>query len=160
MYLVYSLTPLLTLFLLPFSGFLWDWCSWWWLWWEWLVTTLFCLREELIALPSPSHPTLVPLLWLHIRPLPSDSMSVPSRQQVWGCQGSGLFRAFSRHLLHRLDVATAKDERVDGRVHITLLSRDTKYRRVLNEGQLIRTLERNETYVVRRVRVACLLLRL
>lgn len=69
---------------------------------------------------------------------------------VWGCEGSGLFHAFSHHLLHRLGVATAEFGREDGRVHITLLSRDTKYRRVLNERQLIRALERNESYVVRR----------
>ncbi|KAG0725179.1 EGF domain-specific O-linked N-acetylglucosamine transferase [Chionoecetes opilio] len=70
---------------------------------------------------------------------------------VWGCQGSGLFHAFSRHLLHRLRVAGAEQTRGgDGRVHVTLLSRDTKYRRVLNERELISALERNKTYIVRR----------
>ena len=74
--------------------------------------------------------------------------------QIWGCEGSGLFRAFSRHLLHRLHVPEAGQLRgSDERVHITFLSRDTQYRRVLNERELIGVLEGNVSYVVRRVSV-------
>lgn len=70
---------------------------------------------------------------------------------VWGCEGSGLFHAFSRHVLHRLKVREGVQPRgPDRRVHITLLSRDTKYRRILNERQLIKALEKNSTYIVRK----------
>lgn len=79
------------------------------------------------------------------------SLSLPL-VQVWGCEGSGLFHAFSRHLLHRLRITEGGQARgPDRRVHITLLSRDTKYRRILNERQLIKALEKNKTYVVRKV---------
>lgn len=72
--------------------------------------------------------------------------------QIWGCEGSGLFHAFSRHMLHRLGVHGRKEGTGDGRVHITILSRQTKYRQILNEAQLLDALRKEENYVVRRVR--------
>ncbi|KAI6221070.1 EGF domain-specific O-linked N-acetylglucosamine transferase [Aphelenchoides besseyi] len=53
---------------------------------------------------------------------------------VDGCVGSGLFRAFSRHLLHRLNVAQVGPLR--DKVRITLLERKTRYRRIVNVEEL------------------------
>lgn len=53
---------------------------------------------------------------------------------VPGCSGSGLFRAFNRHVLHRLGVAA---EPPDGDIRVTLLSRKTKHRRIVNEQELV-----------------------
>lgn len=68
---------------------------------------------------------------------------------IYGCQNSGLFNAFSKHVLHRLRIPQVK--RTDAKVKITLLSRDTKYRKILNEAELVEALERNEEYSVERV---------
>ncbi|CAN8004720.1 unnamed protein product [Ixodes pacificus] len=53
---------------------------------------------------------------------------------VPGCSGSGLFRAFNRHVLHRLGVAAKPP---DGDIRVTLLSRKTKHRRIVNEQEAI-----------------------
>lgn len=68
---------------------------------------------------------------------------------IYGCQNSGLFHAFSQHILHRLDIPV--NEPVDRRIRITLLSRDTKYRRILNEDELLTALKENDEYSVQRV---------
>ncbi|KAL1124387.1 hypothetical protein AAG570_001016 [Ranatra chinensis] len=68
---------------------------------------------------------------------------------IWGCQKSGLFSAFSQHLLHRLKIPRHKVE--DKRLRVTLLSRDTTYRNILNEKELIASLKNNTNYHVRRV---------
>ncbi|XP_019715336.1 EGF domain-specific O-linked N-acetylglucosamine transferase isoform X1 [Hippocampus comes] len=55
------------------------------------------------------------------------------------CSSEGLFRAFSQHVLHRLNVlrrgATA------GRVRVTLLARSTEYRRIINQNELVNALK-------------------
>ncbi|KAI4466474.1 glycosyltransferase [Holotrichia oblita] len=68
---------------------------------------------------------------------------------IHGCENSGLFHAFSQHVLHRLEIPISK--RVDRRIRITLLSRDTKYRRILNEDELLEALRDNDEYSVQRV---------
>lgn len=68
---------------------------------------------------------------------------------IYGCEKSGLFHAFSKHILHRLKVPIR--ERKDKKIQITLLSRDTKYRNILNERELVETLENNEEYVIKKV---------
>lgn len=68
---------------------------------------------------------------------------------IWGCEKSGLFHAFSKHILHRLKIPLHK--RSDRKIHVTLLSRDTTYRRILNEKELIAGLQKNLDYVVKRV---------
>ncbi|KAK9510790.1 hypothetical protein O3M35_005502 [Rhynocoris fuscipes] len=68
---------------------------------------------------------------------------------VWGCEKSGLFRAFSEHILYRLNIP--KHPPKDTRLRITLLSRDTSYRNILNEGKLIAALKNNSMYNVQRV---------
>ena len=50
------------------------------------------------------------------------------------CHGSGLMQAFSKHLLSRLGVH--QEESDPGRVRVTLLSRSTKHRRIVNEGEV------------------------
>jgi len=75
---------------------------------------------------------------------------------VWGCQNSGLFHSFSKFILHRLRV----DQRLGPnakKIKVTLLSRDTKYRRIENEESLLTELKNNNTnLLVRSVRYGCL----
>ncbi|RZC43143.1 EGF domain-specific O-linked N-acetylglucosamine transferase, partial [Asbolus verrucosus] len=68
---------------------------------------------------------------------------------IYGCEGSGLFHAFSEHILHRLKIPF--HPRTNKKVRITLLSRDTKYRKILNENELIETLAENDEYEVQKV---------
>ncbi|CAN7937237.1 unnamed protein product [Ixodes hexagonus] len=53
---------------------------------------------------------------------------------VPGCSASGLFRAFNRHVLHRLRVPT---EPPDAEIRVTFISRKTKHRRIINEQELV-----------------------
>ncbi|XP_053662997.1 EGF domain-specific O-linked N-acetylglucosamine transferase [Anopheles marshallii] len=68
---------------------------------------------------------------------------------IYGCENSGLFHAFSEHVLHRLKVRMST--RSDERLRITFLSRQTRYRRVLNEDALMDRIEHNPDYLVQRV---------
>lgn len=68
---------------------------------------------------------------------------------IYGCKKSGLFHAFSKHILHRLKIPV--HPRYKKTIRITLLSRDTKYRRVLNENELLDAIKDNKDYEVRRV---------
>lgn len=54
---------------------------------------------------------------------------------VPSCVGSGLFKAFSEHLLHRLGIAQDKHNPEEFR--ITLLTRSTTYRKILNQDELV-----------------------
>lgn len=53
---------------------------------------------------------------------------------VPGCHSSGAFKAFNRHVLHKLNVKVLPPE---DHVRVTLLSRGTKHRRILNEDELL-----------------------
>ncbi|KAK9888726.1 hypothetical protein WA026_000952 [Henosepilachna vigintioctopunctata] len=68
---------------------------------------------------------------------------------IYGCEKSGLFNAFSSHILHRLNIPFHK--RNHKKIHITFLSRETKYRKVLNENELVKKLKENEKYQVQKV---------
>lgn len=68
---------------------------------------------------------------------------------IYGCENSGIFHAFSRHILHRLKVPF--HERKDKKVRVTLLSRDTKYRRILNEDKLLKALQKRTDVAVQKV---------
>ncbi|XP_054283091.1 EGF domain-specific O-linked N-acetylglucosamine transferase [Macrosteles quadrilineatus] len=68
---------------------------------------------------------------------------------IWGCERSGLFHAFSRHVLHRLQVP--EHPRTSSAVKITLLSRESAYRNILNEQELLSALQANPDYQVQRV---------
>lgn len=67
---------------------------------------------------------------------------------IYGCEKSGLFKAFGDHVLHRLRIP--HHERKNQRVRVTLLSRDTHYRRILNEDELVKALKENPEYKVRK----------
>ncbi|CAG2100159.1 unnamed protein product [Medioppia subpectinata] len=53
-----------------------------------------------------------------------------------GCRQSGLFRAFNRHLIHRLGIEAVVPQN-DNLVRITMISRRTKYRQIVNEAELM-----------------------
>ena len=70
---------------------------------------------------------------------------------VWGCQESGLFHAFSKFILHRLRIPKRTPADESG-IRITLLSRNTQYRRILNEEELLSALKANKKgYTVNKV---------
>ncbi|XP_076362374.1 EGF-domain O-GlcNAc transferase isoform X3 [Tachypleus tridentatus] len=68
---------------------------------------------------------------------------------VPGCQGSGLFHAFNRHIIHRLGIIQQRN--IENKVRITLLTRSTQYRRILNEDELIKALEKISECTVQKV---------
>jgi len=70
--------------------------------------------------------------------------------KVWGCGKSGLFHAFSKFILHRLGIK--KRLLIDPKkIRITLLSRQTKFRRILNEEILMEALQKIPDVVVKKV---------
>lgn len=69
--------------------------------------------------------------------------------QIYGCERSGLFHAFSKHILHSLNIKIHR--RTNDKVRITLLSRGTTYRSILNEKAIVEALEKVQDYEVRRV---------
>lgn len=71
------------------------------------------------------------------------------RFQINGCEKSGLFQAFSDHVLHRLNIPLHK--RQNPRIRITFLARRTKYRQILNADELVNELRQNESYAVQTV---------
>ncbi|KAL0274127.1 UNVERIFIED_CONTAM: hypothetical protein PYX00_006625 [Menopon gallinae] len=68
---------------------------------------------------------------------------------IKGCEKSGLFKAFSEFVLHRLNIH--EHVRNNSKVHVTLLSRETAYRNILNEKNLISALEKDSDLEVRRI---------
>lgn len=68
---------------------------------------------------------------------------------VNGCEGSGLFQAFSDHVLHRLRVPLERKK--DNKIRITFLVRRTKYRQILNIDELIEELSKNENFQIKNV---------
>ena len=68
---------------------------------------------------------------------------------IYGCENSGLFHAFSEHVLHRLKIPFHNRE--NRKIRITLLARDTKYRRILNEEELVEAIAENPNYEVEKV---------
>lgn len=69
--------------------------------------------------------------------------------QIDECVYSGLFKSFSQHILHRLHIYQYSNN-VE-KIRITFLSRETKYRNVLNEMELINSLKNFSDYDVRKV---------
>ncbi|XP_072383686.1 EGF domain-specific O-linked N-acetylglucosamine transferase isoform X1 [Diabrotica undecimpunctata] len=68
---------------------------------------------------------------------------------IYGCEKSGLVDAFSKHVLHRLRIP--EYTRTNKKIRITFLSRETKFRRILNERELVDALKQNENYDVQLV---------
>ncbi|XP_075854956.1 EGF domain-specific O-linked N-acetylglucosamine transferase isoform X2 [Microcebus murinus] len=58
---------------------------------------------------------------------------------ISGCQNTGLFRAFSQHVLHRLNVTQEGPK--DGKIRVTILARSTEYRKILNQHELVNALK-------------------
>ncbi|KAH0512651.1 EGF domain-specific O-linked N-acetylglucosamine transferase [Microtus ochrogaster] len=66
---------------------------------------------------------------------------------ISGCQNTGLFRAFSQHVLHRLNITQEGPK--DGKVRVTILARSTEYRKILNQNELVNALKTVSTFEVR-----------
>ncbi|XP_036021602.1 EGF domain-specific O-linked N-acetylglucosamine transferase isoform X1 [Mus musculus] len=70
---------------------------------------------------------------------------------ISGCQNTGLFRAFSQHVLHRLNITQEGPK--DGKVRVTILARSTEYRKILNQDEvsalLVNALKTVSTFEVR-----------
>ncbi|KAH3892497.1 EGF domain-specific O-linked N-acetylglucosamine transferase-like isoform X2 [Dreissena polymorpha] len=64
-----------------------------------------------------------------------------------GCYSSSLFQAFSAHLVHRLHIP--QEGPLGEKIRITLLDRDTKYRNVMNQNELVAALKTVGEYDVR-----------
>ncbi|XP_027011599.2 EGF domain-specific O-linked N-acetylglucosamine transferase isoform X2 [Tachysurus fulvidraco] len=60
-------------------------------------------------------------------------------KRISNCQSEGMFRAFSQHVLHRLNIPQEGPKR--DRIRVTLLARSTEYRRILNQQELINALK-------------------
>ncbi|KAM4740395.1 LOW QUALITY PROTEIN: EGF domain-specific O-linked N-acetylglucosamine transferase [Anableps anableps] len=58
---------------------------------------------------------------------------------VTDCHTEGMFRAFSQHILHRLNIPQNGPK--EGRVRVTLLARSTEYRRIRNQVELLNALK-------------------
>lgn len=63
------------------------------------------------------------------------------------CQNSGLFRAFSMFIPHRLGIQSP-DYTDSIRVRVTVIKRLTKYRRILNLNSLVEALEKTGKFEV------------
>ncbi|XP_072928459.1 EGF domain-specific O-linked N-acetylglucosamine transferase isoform X2 [Hemitrygon akajei] len=63
------------------------------------------------------------------------------------CLSTGMFRAFSQHVLFRLNIT--QDIPVIGRIRITFLIRSTQYRRILNQDELVKALKTVSVFDVR-----------
>lgn len=66
---------------------------------------------------------------------------------VPGCTGSGVFHAFNRHLLHRMNIKDTfqyiDDQGKQSKViRITIISRNTRFRRILNDKELVNILKK------------------
>uniref|UniRef100_A0A1B0DDB1 EGF domain-specific O-linked N-acetylglucosamine transferase n=1 Tax=Phlebotomus papatasi TaxID=29031 RepID=A0A1B0DDB1_PHLPP len=68
---------------------------------------------------------------------------------IQGCEKSGLFRAFSEFILHRLEIPL--HPRKTRKIRVTFLSRGTKYRRVINEDQLMAKLHQDDRFEAQKV---------
>ncbi|KAI4882580.1 hypothetical protein NFI96_022169, partial [Prochilodus magdalenae] len=58
---------------------------------------------------------------------------------ISNCRSEGMFRAFSQHVLHRLNIAQERPKA--GRIRVTVLARSTEYRRILNQQELMNALK-------------------
>ncbi len=64
-----------------------------------------------------------------------------------GCNGTAAFRAFSQHVLHRLRIKQHGPLR--DKIRVTLLARNTKYRNILNQDEIVAALKSVKEYEVR-----------
>ncbi|GAB6030880.1 hypothetical protein CHUAL_007712 [Chamberlinius hualienensis] len=64
---------------------------------------------------------------------------------IGGCSSSGLFRAFNRHILHKLSIKREPNKAVQ----VTVLSRSTTYRKILNERNLLEGLKKEKNVIAK-----------
>ena len=86
--------------------------------------------------PSSVPPSLPPSLFppsLPLSSLPLPSLP-PHGHQLPGCRGSGLMQAFTKHLVPRLGIQRESSD--PHRLRVTLLSRSTKQRRLVNKDEV------------------------
>ncbi|UYV74181.1 EOGT [Cordylochernes scorpioides] len=65
-----------------------------------------------------------------------------------GCHSSGLIHAFSRHILHNLNIHRTYQ---GTKIQVTLISRKTSFRKILNEDELIEAANRNPLLSMKKV---------
>ncbi|XP_012590488.1 PREDICTED: EGF domain-specific O-linked N-acetylglucosamine transferase isoform X2 [Condylura cristata] len=65
---------------------------------------------------------------------------------ISGCQNTGLFRAFSQHVLYRLNITQEGPK--NGKIRVTILARSTEYRKILNQNELVNALKTVSTFEV------------
>jgi len=58
-----------------------------------------------------------------------------------GCSGTGLYKAFSHHIIHRLSIPQNGPSKT---VRITILERRTKHRNIMNQGELVKILKQDK----------------
>ncbi|XP_043933841.1 EGF domain-specific O-linked N-acetylglucosamine transferase isoform X2 [Protopterus annectens] len=66
---------------------------------------------------------------------------------IAGCSSTGLLKAFSQHVLHRLNIT--QEETKVGKIRITLLARSTTYRKILNQDELVNAMKTMFNFDVR-----------
>lgn len=69
--------------------------------------------------------------------------------QIYGCERSGLFHAFSKHILHGLNIKPQL--RTNDKIRVTLLSRGTAFRAIMNENEIVEALLKDKNYHFQRV---------
>ena len=67
---------------------------------------------------------------------------------VDGCHGSEMVRRFSQFMMERLGIVQTGSLE-DKRLRVTLISRVTQYRKILNEADLVEALEKTGVYKVK-----------
>ena len=67
---------------------------------------------------------------------------------VDGCHGSEMVRRFSQFMMERLGIVQTGSLE-DKRLRVTLISRVTQYRKILNEDDLVEALEKTGLYKVK-----------
>ncbi|CAD5115508.1 DgyrCDS4475 [Dimorphilus gyrociliatus] len=61
-----------------------------------------------------------------------------------GCRTTGLFKAFSKFLIHRLNITSRGPMR--NKIRITLLERKTPFRRIVNQAEIVKALKTVSEY--------------
>ncbi|XP_075738861.1 EGF domain-specific O-linked N-acetylglucosamine transferase isoform X3 [Rhipicephalus microplus] len=102
---------------------------------------------DTFALQVPYRGTFLPM-WSAFHSGKLRSLSEFQGKKVPGCRSSGLFKAFNRHVLHKLNVKVLSPKHD---VRVTLLSRTTRHRRILNEDELLAAARKLPGLSVRRV---------
>ncbi|XP_077982080.1 EGF domain-specific O-linked N-acetylglucosamine transferase-like isoform X2 [Glandiceps talaboti] len=62
------------------------------------------------------------------------------------CHDSGIMRAFSQHVVHRLGIK--QEGPAKGKVRVTLLSRNTKHRNIVNQDELVAAMKNEKDLIV------------